>query len=378
MITKNDIIFLNECWINDHDVLELRNFECFSKARKKSKKAKRNSGGICVFIKKDLIKYLEPINWDFEDGLIIRTKDIISCYNKFIYFVFVYMRPAMSTRNQFLDTYDSFDKLNDKIAELKNEGEFILIGDFNARTGNLKDIFDENITMNNDFTPDFISNACFISENDLHFNDIAIERKNEDVKKNDFGHKLIKLCQLSGMIICNGRLAGDKLSGKFTYIDKKGKSTIDYAIISKGLLNIKSKFNVHSPSIFSDHNAISLKFDKIFLRDINTSLDSLQSDIEKKTSPYISYSLTQPNIELFKNQMNDDFSINNLNYIIDSLNCDQNQNAANIDLCINTINHVIEIAARPFTTLHKKHDNVIHSNATVTNEHQKHNAWYDK
>ena len=49
----------------------------------------------------------------------------------------------------------------------------------------------------------------------------------ETKKYNDYGHALIKLCQLSGTFICNGRVNGD-IEGNFTYVDKKGKSTIDY------------------------------------------------------------------------------------------------------------------------------------------------------
>ena len=44
---------------------------------------------------------------------------------------------------------------------------------------------------------------------------------------------------------------------------KKGKSTVDYAIVSKDLIKFAKHFYVESPTIFSDHSPIILKLEKL-------------------------------------------------------------------------------------------------------------------
>ena len=82
IIDKYDVVFLNECWINKNDSFEIQNFKCFKKHRKKSKKAKRNSGGLCVFIKNEIAEFFEECEWDFEDGFILKSKYLLKELNK--------------------------------------------------------------------------------------------------------------------------------------------------------------------------------------------------------------------------------------------------------------------------------------------------------
>ena len=133
-----------------------------------------------------------------------------------------------------------------------------MIGDFNARTSTLNDFvttfpcnFDPN-SSNDDF--DFL-----IDENFLLERNIQVVRKNKNTKTNDFGHRLVNMCSISGLIICNGRLQGDNNAGNLTYFDKKGKSTNDYCLISKDLLYLKNEFYVFDPNVFSDHVPILFK-----------------------------------------------------------------------------------------------------------------------
>ena len=285
------------------------------------------------------------------------------------------MKPSLSTRNQILDIHDSYDQLSDKIAEIRANGEIVLLGDLNARTGTLRDFFDHSILENNYFSPDFFTNDSLISENDLIMNNIRVERKNEDVKINDFGYKLIKLCQVSGMIICNGRTEGDKF-GSFTYVDRKGKSSIDYAIISKGLLNLEYNFHVHLPSIFSDHNAITLKFQEILLKDNECLLNSIPQNDLKENSSSVFYKLSHDNLSTFKNHFDDVSIVESLEAIIRTLKYTDDQNAENIDLCINSIYNILETAAEPLT-ISKENKNNNYKNNSKLNIHQSQNHWYD-
>ena len=61
----------------------------------------------------------------------------------------------------------------------------------------------------------------------------------------NYGRQLIQLCRNSDLAILNGRSHGDR-EGKYTYIDVKGKSTIDMAIVSKEILYLVNKFTINS------------------------------------------------------------------------------------------------------------------------------------
>ena len=126
-------------------------------------------------------------------------------------------------------------------------------------------------------------------------------------KKNDYGHALIKLCQLSSTFIYNGSVNGN-IEGNFTYVDKKGKSTIDYAIVSKGLMNYIFEFNVKTPTIFSDHNPICLILENLpFVTYTNNFQNEDGIDIDKNYNPHSFYKLNDENSALFLSRLSDDF-----------------------------------------------------------------------
>ena len=69
-LSCHDIIVLSECWINRNSVLNLEGYECVTKCRRRRKRAKRDSGGMCVFVKREIWSGVTEIDWDFEDGLL--------------------------------------------------------------------------------------------------------------------------------------------------------------------------------------------------------------------------------------------------------------------------------------------------------------------
>ena len=81
------------------------------KARKRKKNAKRDSGGLCVLVKNSIADFFEFVEWNNEDGMIVKVKSQHTSINKDLYFVFVYMRPSNSTRNDLTQQYDCFDLL---------------------------------------------------------------------------------------------------------------------------------------------------------------------------------------------------------------------------------------------------------------------------
>ena len=74
-----------------------------------------------------------------------------------------------------------------------NLGDIILCGDFNARTGNLKDF------LENDDVQDLCINWCFNMAEELQV------RNNRDIQISPFGRLLIETCISFNLAILNGR-----------------------------------------------------------------------------------------------------------------------------------------------------------------------------
>ena len=384
LINQNDIVFLNECWLSKNTKIELDGFTCYTKARKRKKRAKRDSGGLCVLIKDCISHLFKPIFWDHEDSLIFKLEQVKSSFDKDLYIIFYYMRPLSSTtRDNLFEDLDSYDLLFNKISELRKENELIIIGDLNSRCGTLCD-FMENVCSNFDPLEEDMSVSPCISEDDLIKNDIPIIRKNEDLKLNDFGHRLINLCKVSGLLICNGRLRGDRESGKFTYIDKKGKSTNDYALISKGLLSKPIEFHVHDPNAYSDHCPIELKLLNLNLpynaNNLYASVENMDCNINSTNNikPFISYNFNSDDDKnIFLNRSCDDYASSNLMSILDITQSEDFVfDSETIEACITGLNHVIEYAACPFTC-NSRSNTASSSYLTENKKDFNNNSWYD-
>ena len=111
IINKYDIVFSNECWTSKKDVFDMNDFTCFSKHRKKSKNAKRNSGGLFLLIRNHLIEYLEELEWNFEDGFIFKSRNALAQSEKYLYLLFLYMRPVNSSRTEIANDNDVYTVL---------------------------------------------------------------------------------------------------------------------------------------------------------------------------------------------------------------------------------------------------------------------------
>ena len=88
-----------------------------------------------------------------------------------------------------------------------------LIGDFNARTGQLVPYI--NIEA--------INNECEREKYEAN-------RVSKDVVVNREGIKLVELCSENNLIIANGTIDSD-LKGEFTFVNNEGKSVIDYLCV---------------------------------------------------------------------------------------------------------------------------------------------------
>jgi exonuclease III len=209
-ISDFDFLFFTETWSSEHSNTCLNGYEYFNCPRPKfNKKAKGDSGGVIVYYKPFLAKYIHLIQSN-EKGIIwIKlSKDFMkSQYD--LYFCICYVPPEDSTLyrniNSPLFDFDLFDQLSADIRKYDDLGIVYLLGDLNSRTGTHED-FVTNIMLDR-----FVDLPL---QSELPTN--LPKRCNDDKTVNTFGLNLLNLCKESDLFIVNGRLE----SGLFTlYIE---------------------------------------------------------------------------------------------------------------------------------------------------------------
>ena len=130
--------------------------------------------------------------------------------------MWIYNSPINSSYTK-KHTNDFYCELQNKLTTFSSN-EYVLIGgDFNARTGILRDYIYEDE-----------SDKTFISlPDEYEIDQFTRKRNNQDIHTNSYGEKIIDFSISTKMRILNGRTLGD-FQGKFTYIGYNGVSTIDY------------------------------------------------------------------------------------------------------------------------------------------------------
>ena len=112
------------------------------------------------------------------------------------------------------------------------ESKFMVLGDLNARVGNVPDFFlnyeaDRFINHADWYTLDYFNNRRHSKDNTL----------------NKFGKSLIDLCCEMNMHILNGRCKGDE-DGEITFVAAQGKSVIDFVIVETELYSYCEHFQI--------------------------------------------------------------------------------------------------------------------------------------
>ena len=195
-IYKHDIVVLTETWLTDHIELysdEYYNYHCI---RPVHTRARRPSGGITILLRHNLraigntkittiVKETEFCIWCKLDKHHFNTPtDIYICA--------IYIPPQYSTfwNNH---AFDPFEMLEQDILQFQNKGEVLLLGDFNARTGDKPDFV-------TDVELDDYDNCMTNSENILDKYGRK-NRNNDDNVVNAFGKKLLMLCKEGVMLV---------------------------------------------------------------------------------------------------------------------------------------------------------------------------------
>ena len=231
-ITKFNIICLSETWANKHDNFLLKGYVEYSVIRKKHKKAKKNSGGISIFLAEFLNKHTtrhksasENLLW-----LHINLKALKGGYN--ILLAALYVSPEGSPMH---NEENIFQILSDELLQLRlryKNAKVAILGDWNAYTA-----------CENDFLDNSLDQFDFFQEN-CHYFDLP-KRHNMDTRDvNRHGRELLNFCINTNMCIANGRVGTDKHIGDFTCYFGKFPSVVDYLLTDCDLLNYIDDFYI--------------------------------------------------------------------------------------------------------------------------------------
>lgn len=220
-VTRFNVICICESWLSDYSnpsSYEIPGYEYFKENRSKISLSGRNSGGVIVYYKESLKPSIK---------LKLKNSEMIYFMINNCNYFFVYAAGEDAT--SLLHFPDVFNELDRQIPRCI--GPCYAFGDWNGRTGNLKDCNNE-------------------------LNSYLPNRINQDEIINQQGRQLAEFCQTHELVITNGRIGDIENSSGFTYISSRGKSTIDYLLCRPADLSSVTKFYIHS-RIESDHMPVS-------------------------------------------------------------------------------------------------------------------------
>ena len=250
-----DIIFLVETWEHaESRVPNIDGFVLWSIWNKRS--SRRGIGGIACYIKKNISPHARLYKKDPHNQYMwIEITDI---NNRKTYIAICYFAPINSNfyKKNNLDKNCPYNGLENDISRFRNEGNILLMGDFNARTSN-----NQAILLSNYSNP----NPLWLDE-DLTLAS-RYKRSSVDLGENLFGSELIKLCSSQDLIICNG-LTKWPSSSQMTCIHGLGSSVVDYVISDISLYNDIINLDVlndHEPD--SDHKPLMVTLNYAIHRD---------------------------------------------------------------------------------------------------------------
>jgi len=201
-----------------------------------TKKARRNSGGIVLYIKEELVNGIEIVKNHYDTIIWLKLDHIFFNISEDFYICATYIwgheSPVYNTFN-----VDLFEILENDITYFSEFGKVFVAGDLNSRVGNKFDyIVHDKINT--------------VYDDDDYCPDNTPVRASVDISINSHGLKLLDLCKSTCLRIANGRVGN---SCKQTFYSNNGTSVIDYLLANEYSFSSISDFTVHDFNEFSDH-----------------------------------------------------------------------------------------------------------------------------
>ena len=196
--------------VPSYDSVDLEGSTFYSKLRSK---CTQSSGGIGIFARNNLVNYHDYIKIIHEKSdcvLWCKIKDTNDHGCLLLGRPTVYIPPESS---KYANDDNSEDICLDLI-DLSNNLPIRPMGDYNSRTGTFSDFEEFDDDLFNNLNIDVEIRSTLINETNLNDLGITTDRFSKDVKLNTYGHRLIEMCKICPIHICNGRLGNDAFCGK--------------------------------------------------------------------------------------------------------------------------------------------------------------------
>ncbi|CAG2199234.1 unnamed protein product [Mytilus edulis] len=334
-----DILCFSESKLDQYDVINIKHFKSLPPLNRKN--AKRKSGGIIVFVRDYLFENVEVLNSSNENVLWFILDNNVFDYATL--FGAVYIPPESSNYSNI----DIFDVLERDIIKYTAETrcKVCLLGDFNAHTGTKTDF-----TEINDYVLNSVQLEILINSVNLETLGIDVSRNSLDLSVNNYGNRLLQLCQNIELLIVNGRLGKDKGIGALTC---KNTTIVDYCILSPELFPYISEFEVlpFDPMLSDVHNALHVKI-LCKLIDVNKCMNS------GEPSTIVKAVWDSKNLQSFNDCLNDE-NIVCLNDKLDAIDI-ASVSKDSINSLIEECNNIIIQAASECGMLKEK--NIVNNN----------------
>ena len=252
-----DILCMSETKCDQVDVDAIPGFCSFVMPRKNNLHRYGGVHGLCVFIKNghaNSVCILENTTCDSVFWLKIDSQ----LYGEPFILGSVYL-PHENSPFFDKDVFDDFanDLINLRVA---HDIPFVLVGDFNSRTGIESDFIEFERSVLDEIGVQLFDDDSFYTKSMLELLNIETARHNKDRCVNNNGKSLLEMCRSLDLKILNGRVGEDHGIGDFTCHNSKGKSTIDYILVSPELFPKVKDFSVHNLDycMSDSHCAISM------------------------------------------------------------------------------------------------------------------------
>lgn len=199
----------------------------------------RDSGGILVWYREKLANHIS-ITQTGKSHCWVELKSNSGMLTNNLYLCAIYIPPIDSP--YYEEEY--MNNLYTDISHFQAQGNVLLCGDLNARTGSEIDFLDTQ------------GNIHVFGQNHMHLSPNLLQRNSLDHVINKNGKELVHLCRTLGLYMLNGRIRGDSL-GRFTCCSPLGASVVDYAVTDLDPNSFRA-FTVRQQTPLTDHNQINV------------------------------------------------------------------------------------------------------------------------
>ena len=241
-IKSSDIAILSETWTCKDSDTEIDGYFCYNFNRKyRHRRAKRNSGGMAIFIRNEYRNGITVVKNHFDTIIRMRIDKTFFSLESDLYLCGLYLWPDESPITSVFDD-DVFDILSSDVYFFDQYGSVLLAGDWNCRVGHKGDF------IQFDSFVDYLDFDEYVPDTN-----ILAGRASSDNTCNARGTRMIDFCRATSLRIANGRIGDDCNKRLFTYYCRNTCSIIDYLVLKEKDFSLVKTFQIFPFSEYSDH-----------------------------------------------------------------------------------------------------------------------------